>query len=205
MHDEIRSTRLARTLHDHISGQVGIALRNLELFELYYDDADRARRRVQIAQEVLADLMATLGSVLLTIDGPDRRQPDLGESLRAVATAFDPCDTTVEVQVRGDQERLTPAVRAELLVVLREALLNALRHAEASTIQVDVTIDAHRVHAEVRDDGVGIGDDPPHHLGLRSMRHRAEALGGSLAAHRRPGSGTIVQLTVPLEPVRIAG
>lgn len=205
MHEET-PTRLARILHDHISGQTGIALRNLELFELYYDsDPDRARRRAQTAHEVLEDLMGTLGSVLLAIDGPAQGTPDLAEALRSVARKFDPCDTEVEVLVAGDQARLAPAVRAELLVVLREGLLNALRHAAAARIRVDVRIDTDQVRAEVSDDGVGIGDNPRHRHGLRSMRHRAEALGGSLAAHRRSGSGTAVRLTVPLDTVPAAG
>ena len=205
VHEE-SPTRLARILHDHISGQTAIALRNLELFELYHEeDPDRARRRAQTAHEVLKDLMTTLGAVLLAIDGPEcDSQPDLGEALRSVATAFDPGGTQVEVLVAGDQARLAPAVRAELLVVLREGLLNALRHAAAARIRVDVSIGADQVRAEVSDDGVGIGENLEHRHGLRSMRYRAEALGGSLADHRRSGSGTALRLTVPLGPATAA-
>src|SRR5256885_4936420 len=64
MDGEEHPKRLARVLHDHISGQIAIALRNVELFEVYHeDDPVRARRRVQTAQEVLQDLMETLGTV----------------------------------------------------------------------------------------------------------------------------------------------
>lgn len=192
--------RLARVLHDHICGQVGIALRNLELYELRHDDDPVwARRRAQTAQEVLQNLLATLGTVLLEVDGRGSGQPvDLGDALRAVADAFEPCDTVVEVLVDGDQARLTPTARAELLVVLREGMLNALRHAAAARIRVEVRIREQEVHAEVTDDGVGIGPAPVHGLGLRSMRYRTASLGGAVAIGGLPGGGTAVRVTVPL-------
>ncbi|MFL6115513.1 MAG: sensor histidine kinase [Catenulispora sp.] len=200
MDGEEHPGRLARVLHDHVCGQVGIALRNLELYELHHDDDPVwARRRAQTAQEVLQDLLATLGTVLLEVDGRGSGQPaDLGDALRAVADAFGPGDTVVDVLVDGDQTRLTPAARAELLVVLREGLLNALRHAAAARIRMAVRIGEHEVHAEVTDDGVGIGTAPGPGLGLRSMRYRAAALGGTVTAGDRPGGGTAVRVTVPL-------
>lgn len=193
--------RLARILHDHISGQVALALRNVELFEFYQqDDPVRARRKVQTAQEVLQDLMATLGAVLLEVDGRGGGRPDgLREALLAVVEAFDPCATEVEVVVSGQESRLAPAVRAELLVVLREALLNALRHAAAARIRVEVRIGAEDVLAEVIDDGVGMPQEPAHGVGLRSMRYRVAGLGGAVSAGSRPGGrGSAVRVAVPL-------
>lgn len=83
----------------------------------------------------------------------------------------------------------------------QKALGNALRHARATTVAVEVTLDGPALVLVVRDDGVGF--DPAarsvraRHLGLISMRERARRLGGSLRIRSAPGAGTTVRLECP--------
>lgn len=80
----------------------------------------------------------------------------------------------------------------------REAVLNAIKHAEASEITVSCITSADGTHTvNVRDNGIGIGDasEPPGHYGLNIMRERAARLGGTLHFSRPQNGGTQVSVT----------
>ena len=77
---------------------------------------------------------------------------------------------------------------------------NVVKHARASRVGLRLACESDALTLEVRDDGVGF--DPagefPGHLGLRSMRERMTALGGTLEIESAPGRGTRTQARVPL-------
>src|SRR5260221_6067021 len=90
-----------------------------------------------------------------------------------------------------------------LLLVGREALRNAVAHAQPSRIVVRIEFSASEVGLEVRDDGTGFdlagnstGENG--HFGIIGMRERVEQLGGSFRLDTRPGGGTVVVVRIPL-------
>jgi signal transduction histidine kinase len=103
----------------------------------------------------------------------------------------------IELSVDGDR-RLPAPVEKGLLRIAQEALSNALRHSGGG--RVDVELDVADAHARLRvaDDGAGfeIGAARARHLGLTSMRERAEALGGRLEIASAAGRGTTVSVEV---------
>jgi signal transduction histidine kinase len=94
---------------------------------------------------------------------------------------------------------------AEITVyrIAQEALHNVLVHARAAKVEVDLLFDSEGLRLEVRDDGIGfdpafVRSAPNGHIGMISMRQRAESLGGELQYESSPGSGTVVRALVPL-------
>ncbi len=84
---------------------------------------------------------------------------------------------------------------------VQEALANVVRHAGASTVRVRLAEAADGLVLTVRDDGVGAegsGFDHPDRLGLRGMRERITALGGSVEVTGAPGAGVTVRVSLPL-------
>jgi signal transduction histidine kinase len=86
-----------------------------------------------------------------------------------------------------------------VIAVLREALSNIARHAQASRVEIQLNVDDERVRLSIADNGLGfdasaasIGN------GVRNMGHRAEMLGGSCLVGVRIGGGTEVQWNVPV-------
>ena len=108
--------------------------------------------------------------------------------------------TGLEVTVEGPVERLPLSVEAEehLYRLALEALNNAVKHAEATTLGVAVVALDGVVEVCVTDDGRGFdGAAHPGHLGVHTMRERAEAVGGTLELTGRTSAGTTVRCRVP--------
>src|SRR5262249_34541112 len=90
-----------------------------------------------------------------------------------------------------------------LLMIVREALQNALRHAAPGHVSVALSSDRQGLLVEIEDDGRGfdpsiLNSSNGQHYGLIGMRERAERLGGRLLLTSAPGEGTQVRLSVPI-------
>jgi PAS domain S-box-containing protein len=105
--------------------------------------------------------------------------------------------TSIPVELCSElADRLPSPVEAAAYYLVSEALTNADRHAQASHVDVSVGHDNGAALVEVADDGVG-GADPGRGSGLRGLRDRVEALGGTLEVESRTGSGTTVRARLP--------
>ena len=97
----------------------------------------------------------------------------------------------------------------EVLHIAREAIANAVRHARARLIEIDLTCGGGRVVLAVRDDGIGLDPDVqvhgrPGHWGLTGMRERAARIGAVLVIRNRPARGTEVMLSLQGAPLAAA-
>jgi GAF domain-containing protein len=107
----------------------------------------------------------------------------------------------LHVQVAG---RLPEQIEIAAYYVVAEALTNTAKHARASVADVEVATGDGALHVSVRDDGLG-GAHFGHGSGLVGLRDRAEALGGQLLLHSAPGTGTSVQVSLPLDGPSVPG
>jgi signal transduction histidine kinase len=92
---------------------------------------------------------------------------------------------------------LPPAVEAAVYFLCSEALANAAKHAEATTMTIDVDGSGGRLLVTISDDGVG-GADPARGSGLRGLADRIEAVGGRLSVESLPGRGTRLLAQIPI-------
>jgi signal transduction histidine kinase len=98
-----------------------------------------------------------------------------------------------------------PVFRRQVLLALREAVNNAVRHAQAQQVTLRAVPGPRQLVIEVADDGVGFQAGAVTHatraepgVGLHSMRERIESLGGEFELHSAPGAGTCVIFRLPL-------
>jgi signal transduction histidine kinase len=93
-------------------------------------------------------------------------------------------------------------MRHNIFLVVKEVLTNALKHAGAHEVRIQVKASANLLEILVEDDGQGFEPEgagaPSRRQGLGNMRRRAEAMGGSLELCSAPGTGTSVRLIVTL-------
>jgi two-component system sensor histidine kinase UhpB len=96
---------------------------------------------------------------------------------------------------------LGPSVTLAIYRVVQEGLINALRHAQASRVDITVLCDAQHIVAAVTDDGIGLATDwaRPGHFGLRGMAERVQQLGGAFNIGSKDGRGVSLTAEIPLD------
>jgi signal transduction histidine kinase len=196
--------RISRELHDRVAHSIMVAFRSLEIFEMYRTkDPSKAQARLELAksttQEAL-ELTRSLSRELRETSAEEGLEVALSELLETSV----PQDIQTWVSIEGDESLITPQVRDELFLIIREGIRNAVTHSEAGKITVEVDITGDLVRAAVRDDGRGFqpGEEATSTsgTGLASMKERAALLGGTLGLMSTPGKGTRIEIFLPLLP-----
>lgn len=196
--------RLADAVHDEPLQLAAAALLRLDSYRAQLLESAPAGRVVDDIADMLESCVGQLRKVVGTLTPPDLSD-GLGPALRRLADGIF-LGTAAQVQVRGpDQVALDPDSTEAAYRILHEALVNARKHAHATTVTLDLAQHDQAVTLRVVDDGVGLagvstlaGSSGAYgHLGLSSMRARAAAMDASLSLADRAGGGTVVELVVP--------
>lgn len=103
------------------------------------------------------------------------------------------------LDVRAER-RFPESVEVGAYYVVAESITNAAKHAQASEVSVNVAVDGPTLRLSISDDGIG-GADPAGGSGIIGLRDRVEALGGTMEVSSPAGSGTSLQVTIPIERV----
>ena len=190
--DEMRR-RIERNLHDGVQQRLvtlslrlgGIRDRVPDGLPAIRDDLDRLSGAVAETLDELRDLAHGVHPAVLAEAG-------LGEALRGLARRS-VLPVRLHVHVDG---RLAAESEATAYYVVSEAFTNAVKHASASAVDIRVEAAEDTLTVQVSDDGVG-GADVSRGSGLTGIRDRVEAVGGTLAVHSPPGSGTVLTARLP--------
>jgi signal transduction histidine kinase len=121
------------------------------------------------------------------------------QAARYGATPGEADGLVIRVDAAGLPARLPAAVEVAAYRIAVEAMTNVVRHARARRCQVRLWLDG-GLHIEVSDDGVGLPAAFEAGVGFRSMRERAEELGGTCQIQRAPAGGSQVRAHLPLAP-----
>jgi signal transduction histidine kinase len=109
------------------------------------------------------------------------------------ALGFEP-----ELVITGPLDSAVPTVvRPQILAAIRESLSNVVRHADSSSVKVEIIVTGEDVTVRVSDDGVGI-TSTARESGLRNLRERAAGLGGAVRLESIQPHGTVLELRAPL-------
>jgi signal transduction histidine kinase len=193
--------RLARELHDSVTQKLfGLVLSAEAAATLIERDPGEARAEVVRLRALAQDALDELRSLVFELRPGSVENEGLATALRKhVDVLRRVYRREIGLELSGNSSG-TPEVEREVLRIAQEALQNALRHAQAKTIEVRLTSDEGRVRLAISDDGVGFEPAAPalrsRRLGLTSMEERAEAIGGTLSIESRPGAGTTIELEV---------
>jgi signal transduction histidine kinase len=196
--------RIARDLHDSVSQALFSTILHTRtaqkgLVQAGGDPAGPVGR----ALDTIADQTRSVQGEIRSLIHELRREP-VHDGLVAALTRHSyelAAPNGLTIAVWGPDGRLPLSEQAEtqLLAISREALVNVVRHADATIAHVRVDAGREQVIVEITDDGCGFDPDNGHpgHFGLESMRSRAAEVGGRVAIASAPGHGTRVRIRVP--------
>lgn len=199
-------TRIAREIHDTLAqGFAGISVQ-LELVARLLERApEAAKPHLDQARTLVRDSLAEARRSVWDLRSPSLEDSDLPAALAETAKRL-VAGTNVQahVEVHGTYRPLNPAQEAHLLRIGQEAMTNALKHANATELNLQLEFAARRLRFSVRDNGCGFDTHQPSghsrngHFGLVGIRERAAQLGGQAEIKSRPQHGTEIIIEVPL-------
>ncbi len=195
--------RIGRDLHDTVIQRLfatGLSLQ--ATIRRAEDRPDVAARLEQAVDEI----DATVKEIRSTIFSLQRSGSRAGagsvrsEILELVSELTPILPATPRVGFDGALDTMVPSGVAEhLLHVVREALTNVAKHAQASEVSLRLSVDHQEITVTVNDDGMGLPTDTSGGRGLDNLLHRAVDLGGSFSASSRAdGRGTVVTWRAPV-------
>jgi len=166
-------------------------------------DEERKRLAAELHGSVARDV-TSLREVISRLHPPSLEGVALASALRRYAAEFEErTGILVSVQSPPSRDTLPLNMKDGLLRISLEAMNNAAKHADATSIRIDLSTDASATQLVVQDDGRGfdLGAARPQNgqsgAGLLIMRERAIAIGGQLRLLSAPGAGTTIACTVP--------
>ncbi len=200
---EIERTRLARELHDETGQALASILLGLKALEQQVGEEPLAlvRNLVASALDDVRRLTTELRPPALDDFG---LKPALERLVRQVA---DRSGLDVQLNVAVPEHALAPDQETAIYRIVQEALTNAVKHANATSISIVVTASGSTVRTVIEDDGVGFTVDEVRDgaLGLVGMRERVSLLGGRFEVESAPRNGTTLLIDLPQEVRRPAG
>jgi signal transduction histidine kinase/ligand-binding sensor domain-containing protein len=197
--------RIAVDLHDTLlQGLTGIGLK----LHVIAKNAEQCAADVQNQLQAVIEqsdhcLDEARRSVWKLRPGSSNRSANFSDVLAASARSRLPDDVVLDFSVRGDSRPLSSAIEDNLLRICMEAVSNAVKHARASQIHIELEFTPQTVRARVRDNGRGFdaqnsAASKEGHFGLAAMRERARSIGGIVSIESQPGHGVEVIVTAPL-------
>ncbi|MEL6247696.1 MAG: sensor histidine kinase [Cyanobacteria bacterium J06627_15] len=197
--DQERS-RIARDIHDSLGHSLTALNIQLEgALKLADRDPKKARTFLVEAKHMGSVALKEVRQSVAALRGEALKGISLESAVAELVTNFQKASGVTPSVHLALRTPLSDPVQLALYRIVQEGLTNILRHANARTVRLDLSTHAQRVMLTLEDDGEGF--DPTllsTGYGLRGMRERAEALGGSFALHSQPGQGSCLQVSLPL-------
>jgi len=201
-------TRLAANLHDTLLQTISGLGFQIDACET--DDPprgeDESPGHLEVARRMVDHAASELRNSVWALRSLPLNGLQLTEALDAVAKRLGAGHRTrIAVKADGDLSRIPDFIAGNLMLFVQEGIHNALKHADPSSVTVEIHMleDPDRIELTVRDDGSGFTQGEQvgvaqGHFGLQGMRERIERLDGSLRIRSAPGQGTTLHAEVPL-------
>lgn len=198
--------RISRDLHDSVLQSLYAIGLSLETSHRTNTSPRPERNRpYSHAVDQLNRLIHEVRGIIKGLADGSVQDMDLSEELKQLAGSYKQLDSiTITLSLQSSAlDVLTREEEQEILNIVREALSNCVRHAQATHVEVTIKTHGNRVRISICDDGKGFVETGAHPkgYGLMNMEARAKKLGGSLLLRSKPGQGTRITAEFLLEPM----
>ncbi len=201
---EEEKARIAREVHDELGQMLTVLKLETSMCELEYADLDPGLRdRLNSMKRLIAQLFQLVRDVATALR-PPILDAGIASAIEWQARRFEartqiPC----LVQVPDNLPALPNATAIGLFRILQESLTNVMRHAQAHTVELNLTLNEGVLCMSVADDGKGFDQSNarPASFGLVGVRERVLIMGGRLHLDSTLGEGTTLRIYIPLEQV----
>ncbi|HEV3475691.1 MAG TPA: sensor histidine kinase, partial [Actinomycetota bacterium] len=193
--------QIAGYLHDDLAQVLYRMALHLDISDKQLEKGDSAQAREEIAalRTSRDRAMQLVRALIKDLNLSPLGRAGLGEALKTYGEEVEK-DTGVKIRTRVAEIEMAPPVQLLCYHVAREAVMNAVKHANASMITITLEPTGEGARLRVADDGAGFDPDeesPEGHYGLSMMKERAQVSGGDFRIESAPGKGTTVIADFP--------
>jgi signal transduction histidine kinase len=167
--------------------------------QLEKGNPEKARDEISSLRESRDRAMQLIRALIRDLHRSPLGRAGLSEALNSYAHEVER-DTGIRIRTRFEDVEMAPPVQLLCYHVAREAVMNAIKHAEADSITITLEPTSDGARLSVADDGNGFdaeAGEPEGHYGLTMMKERAQVSGGDFRIDSAPGRGTIVTADFP--------
>ena len=196
--------RLARELHDSVTQTIfSMTLITRSTLILQERAPEQVSEKLNQLQELAHNALSEMRTLIYQLRPLSVAEDGLYAVLeRHINDLNQQNDLSITLESDGQSLPLEASLQQELFRIIQEALNNIIKHAQAKNASVAFEATETEVCVAIRDDGNGFDPAQPNqdrsHIGLDSMRERAQELGGKLDIKSKPGEGTEVTVTIPI-------
>ena len=196
--------RLSREIHDGPAQMMANVMMRSDLIERVYKErgADEAISEIKSMKKMVRSALYEVRRIIYDLRPMALDDLGLVPTLKKYLQTIEEYHRTTRIQFTniGEDKRLPSKYEVAIFRMIQESVQNALKHADASLIQVKLEIKRDHVMVVIKDDGKGfdINEKKPESFGLLGIRERVELLEGELSIHSKIGTGTLIIIQVPL-------
>ncbi|WP_372733348.1 sensor histidine kinase [Nocardioides sp.] len=189
--------RLAREMHDGVAQDIASLGYLVDALATGVTSKEQAER-LDMLRERISGIVAEIRRSVVNLRTSIGANESLGTAIGSIARNLSEVSgVPIHVTLNEHTQRLRPEVEGELFRIAQEAMNNAVRHAEASSIEVNCVVHAPEAVITVTDNGRGLQASRPTSHGLHIMQERAMLINASLEIGETPSGGLTVSVRVP--------
>ncbi|MDI1233774.1 MAG: tetratricopeptide repeat protein [bacterium] len=195
--------RISHDLHDHVGAQLSYVVSNLDIANVEFGQQQYDLRRLQSVTDMSKQAILTLRETVWALSNEAISLEAFSDKFKAYVQKMSEFSTHTNIQILdriGRNDTLPPNVALHLFRICQEAFSNALKHAKAANISIEiVSTDSVFFECKIYDTGIGFNIEEAvnkGHYGLHNMRHRAKEIGALYELKSIPNQGTEVRITI---------
>lgn len=199
-------TRLAREIHDTLAQNfIGISSQLDTAASHFSRDLEAARKHLDLARKMTRHSFTEARRAVMELRASELEGRDLPAALTAASKRWvEGSSLSVQVQSSSLNVKVPTDLAQNILRIAQEAVTNSVKHSRAEKVWVELESEEAALRLRVKDDGSGfelpkIFHMSDGHFGILGMGERAQRFGGQFKIQSRPGAGTEIEVTVPLE------
>jgi len=195
--------RMAREIHDTLAQGLGGISIHVEFIKSRLKEAPpEIIKHLEITRDLVRNSLADARNAIWDMRSQALQEGDLVSALDATMKQLtEGSNVTARLTVTGRPRRISPVMENELLHIGQEALCNAVKHAQAKKIELNLDFGEGEINLSVKDDGRGFSPDKPavrtDSFGIIGMRERVQQFHGRLEVQSSVETGTQILATVP--------
>jgi signal transduction histidine kinase len=191
--------RLAREIHDTLAqGFTSIVTLAQAVEPELETDTAAAKRHIELIRTTARENLAEARAMVAELTPIALHDSSLPAAIQRLCDRLSAeADVAVTLRAEDDLPVLGMATDVVLLRAVQEAFANVRKHAQATSVTVNLSSPGDALRLSVADNGIGLDDEHAEGYGLRGMRSRVTQVGGTMSVSSTPGGGTTVVVEVP--------